>query len=131
MHGFKPLDDLDLHDSVLVSINHLLSEGKVSLVLELCNWRQNWYQPEDPQVVKQEIVFDGVYSFCHTSTGGGELTHDEIRTFNITVIHEAPRLYKVELVLGKTEAGADEAIIEIIASDVISHPWLPLPDPLE
>ena len=52
------LSELELHDSNLISIKE--NGDSVELSVDLCNWKQTWYQEGDDELREIKIIFFGV-----------------------------------------------------------------------
>lgn len=53
----------DLHDSVVENIEYLLSEKKVLITLELCQWKQADYDESESEMQEGILSFTDVESF--------------------------------------------------------------------
>lgn len=56
------LKKIDFHDSRILSI-YASFEKRVIMEIELCNWRQRFYEKTEPEIKKVRVVFNEVNKF--------------------------------------------------------------------
>ncbi|RTE06440.1 hypothetical protein [Paenibacillus whitsoniae] len=57
------IENYQLHDSLVKGYVFSIVEGKLTLELELCNWKQAGYTENEPEMVDVKLNFQRVKSF--------------------------------------------------------------------
>jgi hypothetical protein len=57
------IEKFQLHDSLVKGYVYSSVEGKLTLELELCNWKQAGYTENEPEMVDFKLIFQRVKSF--------------------------------------------------------------------
>ena len=55
------LNELNLHDSNIIKINR--TENKIEFLVDLCNWKQTWYQEGEDELREINISFQDIADF--------------------------------------------------------------------
>lgn len=51
------------HDSMITNINYLAGEKILIILMDLCNWAQENYKEGEPELLKLEIIFEGIEEY--------------------------------------------------------------------
>ncbi|GAB6928923.1 hypothetical protein JCM10914A_29060 [Paenibacillus sp. JCM 10914] len=100
----------DLHDSVVVNIEYNPSELRVSISLELCQWKQTFYVETEPEMREGVLSFTGVTSF-QIEPSSFQIDSNEIFEVKSTVSSRV-----IEIVL---TGGDDVGVISFEAEEAI------------
>ncbi|MCA1032522.1 hypothetical protein LCL95_16030 [Bacillus timonensis] len=103
--------DIYFHDSILEGINYLENENKLILEIELCNWKQKWFNSDESEMRMGHLVFRNVIDYeidPHSMVDSNEVLEIEVNKID-------KKYYLTKLVLTLED---DVMIIKIKASDV-------------
>jgi hypothetical protein len=112
LNDMKPqefIEKYQLHDSLVKGYVYSIVEGKLTLELELCNWRQVGYTENEPEMVDVKLNFQRVKSFKIDP-------ENFVPNFNDILMAEPIELGGVKLVILCEE---DVAILTIEADELI------------
>lgn len=101
------------HDSMITNISYLVSDFKLIITMEFCNWAQNWYIEGDPELVEFKLIFNGIETYDgivgdvdYYSILDGEVKNEKYHLFIEDDFHHAFYEYyleptSVDVVIGK------------------------------
>ena len=69
------LEAYDFHDSLVEKISFDEKQRCVELEIDFCNWKQSWYNEEEPETEIKRLVFENVTKVILPQT---DLNSDEI-----------------------------------------------------
>lgn len=103
----------DFHDSIIENIQYLKEKDEISMNVELCNWRQQWYKEYEPEMIKIKLIFSEVKKY-ETNKTLGTFINDEILKIEL-LENEFQNNEAIKIVL---LGGEDVNILKIVATDV-------------
>lgn len=80
MNNLDKLIGYDFHDSLLESIEYDKGKKKVTIEIDFCNWKQEWYNQTDEETSIIFLVFENV---SNVSIPEFEVNSDEIIEFEL------------------------------------------------
>ena len=51
------------HDSMITTISYSAETENLTFTIEFCNWAQEWYKEGDPELLKMELIFEGIKEY--------------------------------------------------------------------
>lgn len=75
------IEEYDLHDSLLENIS--IKGEKLVLDIDLCNWRQKNYSPEEDEMKVIKVTFENVHSY-HLDATNDTVDSDSILEIRCT-----------------------------------------------
>ena len=51
------------HDSMITNVSYSAETQRLIFIIEFCNWAQEWYKEGEPELLKMEIVFEGITDY--------------------------------------------------------------------
>ncbi len=102
------------HDSLIEKIESDGESNLVTLSINFCNWMQDDYRPDQPEMVDMKVVFHNVQHFVFEQ-GEIELEDDQILDVKIEEIPDD--LLRVQFII----QGEDLVRSIIIHSDCVEH----------
>lgn len=51
------------HDSMITNISHDPNLQILVFTMEFCNWAQEWYKKDDPELLKIQLIFEGIKKY--------------------------------------------------------------------
>lgn len=103
-----------LHDSMVEDIKYLHNEKKLTIEMELCNWKQASYEDSDPETTFGNLVFNGVKKF-EIEQGSVSFDSDEILEAEVTQTSDDSDTEIIKMILRGSD---DVKVIIIQACDV-------------
>lgn len=53
----------DFHDSCITNIDYQNDDAILIMEIDFCNWSQEGYTPDEPELIKLRLVFSGIHSY--------------------------------------------------------------------
>lgn len=80
MSNFEQLTKYDFHDSLLESLSYDKDNNQLSLIIDFCNWKQEWYHESDEETSMISIIFSNISNIVIPKL---KLNSDEIIEFEV------------------------------------------------
>jgi hypothetical protein len=102
------------HDSLIEKVDSDGESNLVTLSISFCNWMQDDYKPDQPQIVDMNVIFHNVQHFVFEQSEI-ELDYDQILDVKIEEIQDD--FWKVQFII----QGDDIVRIIFILSDNVEY----------
>lgn len=80
MKNFEKLYKYDFHDSLVEEILYDKENKKVTIEVDFCNWKQEWYDEKEDETIPLQLIFEDVHE---VNIPQMQLNSDEIVSFEV------------------------------------------------
>jgi len=109
----EKLKKVDFHDSLVENFIYKTDESLINIEIELCNWKQKNYRPDDSEMLTGIVTFIGVSEYYHEPA---HLIFNSDEILTIEFIYDADESReKIKMVLRGDD---DVKLITFYAKDV-------------
>ncbi|AZK45321.1 hypothetical protein [Paenibacillus lentus] len=89
------IEEYDLHDSLIENIR--INGEKLVLDIDLCNWRQKNYSPEEDELKEIKVIFNNVQGY-HLDSTNDTVDSDSILEISCSEVDSSSTVKDIKIV---------------------------------